>query len=75
MGRQRARAALSLGGRVVALCDPDVSRAHEVAALAPGSTVLADWRDLDLASIDGVFVCAPPNARGEVEVSALEAGV
>ena len=75
MGRQRARAALSLGGRVVALCDPDLPRAHEVAALAPGSRVLPDWRDLDLASIDGVFVCTPPNARGEVEVRALEAGV
>jgi myo-inositol 2-dehydrogenase / D-chiro-inositol 1-dehydrogenase len=75
MGRQRTRAAVALGARVVALHDPDLPRAHEVATLAPGSTVLADWRDLDLAAIDAVFVCTPPNARGAVEVSAIECGV
>lgn len=75
MGRQRARAALGLGARVVALHDEDVARADELAALAPGSTVVKDWRDLDFAALDAVFVCTPPHARGPVELAALDAGV
>ena len=75
MGRQRARAALSLGARVAAVYDPDAQRAYEVGALAGGCTVLRDWQDLDLGSIDAVFVCTPPNARGPAELRALEAGV
>jgi predicted dehydrogenase len=75
MGRQRTRAALALGARVVALYDPDVARAQELAAGAPGSTILPDWRELPLTSLDGVFVCTPPSARGPVELSAIDAGV
>jgi myo-inositol 2-dehydrogenase/D-chiro-inositol 1-dehydrogenase len=75
MGRQRARAALGLGAQLVAVCDPDVARAREVAALGSDSQALADWRDLSLASTDAVFVCTPPNERGPIEVQAIEAGV
>jgi myo-inositol 2-dehydrogenase / D-chiro-inositol 1-dehydrogenase len=75
MGRQRARSALGLGARLVAVCDPDVARAREVAALGSDSRILAEWRDLNLASIDAVFVCTPPNLRGPVEIQAIEAGV
>src|SRR5262245_54888692 len=75
MGRQRARAALSLGAQIVAVYDPEQARAREVASLAPGSRALEDWRDLELASLDALFVCTPPNARGQVELSAIECGV
>ena len=75
MGRQRARAALGLGARVVAVYDADVARADELAALAPGCAVVKDWHDLELAVLDAVFVCTPPDTRGPVELAAIEAGV
>ena len=75
MGRQRARAARALGAEVVALYDPDGARARELAAVAEGSAVVEDWRELDFGALDAVFVCTPPSARGPVEAHAIDAGV
>jgi predicted dehydrogenase len=75
MGRERARAALSLGARVVAVHDPDIERARALAAEANESVVVPDWREIDFDALDAVFVCTPPSSRGPVEALALAAGV
>jgi len=75
MGRERATAATALGARVVALCDPDPARVSGLASRFPGALVRDDAVDLDWLSVDAIFVCTPPFARGLVEAAALAAGV
>ena len=74
-GREHARASTLLGARVALLCDPDISRAKTLAGEYPGSVVLDDFRNIDWSSIDAVFVCTPPAARGPAELAAVRAGI
>ena len=74
MGRERARAAKLLGARIQTICDPDADRAAALAA-ETGTGVLTDAASLDLGSLDAVFVCTPPAVRGQLELSAIRAGV
>lgn len=74
MGRERARAATTLGARVAAVCDPDGDRARALADEL-GAAVVADVRDLRWSALDALFVCTPPGARGEAELAAVRASV
>jgi predicted dehydrogenase len=75
MGRERVLASVQQGARLVAVCDPDRARAQELAAPYAGCSILDDATWLDWGSLDAVFVCTPPFARGPVEVAAIGAGV
>jgi predicted dehydrogenase len=75
MGTERASAATQWGARLVAACDGDRPRAEELAARYRGCVPLASADRLDWQSLDAVFVCTPPFARGPVEVAAIHAGV
>ena len=74
-GREHARASTLLGARVALLCDPDISRARTLANEYSGSVVLEDFHNIDWSSIDAVFVCTPPGARGPAELAAFQAGI
>jgi myo-inositol 2-dehydrogenase/D-chiro-inositol 1-dehydrogenase len=74
MGRERARASKSLGAQIVAICDPDLDRARTLASDA-GAKAIADADELDLSSLDALFVCTPPALRGSMESAAIRAGV
>ena len=74
-GREHARASTLLGARVALLCDRDLSRANTLANDYPGSVVLEDFHNIDWSSIDAVFVCTPPGARGPAELAAVQAGI
>jgi len=74
-GREHARASTLLGARVALLCDQDISRATALAAEYPGSVVLADFHSIDWSSIDALFVCTPPAARGPAELAAVQARI
>jgi myo-inositol 2-dehydrogenase/D-chiro-inositol 1-dehydrogenase len=74
-GREHARSSTFLGARVALLCDPDISRARTLAAEYPGSVVLPDVQSIEWSSIDALFVCTPPAARGPAELAAVQAGI
>ncbi|HYK22717.1 MAG TPA: Gfo/Idh/MocA family oxidoreductase [Pyrinomonadaceae bacterium] len=74
-GREHARASTLLGARVALLCDPDISRARTLANEYSGSVVLEDFHNIDWSSIDALFVCTPPGARGPAELAAVQAGI
>ena len=74
-GREHARAATLLGAQVALLCDRDIPRAGALGGEYPGTVVLEDFRNIDWSSIDAVFVCTPPAARGPAELAAVQAGV
>jgi myo-inositol 2-dehydrogenase/D-chiro-inositol 1-dehydrogenase len=74
MGRERTRAAKSLGAEIAAVCDPNVERAASLAADVDAA-VLTDAADLDLSRLDVLFVCTPPALRGAAERAAIAAGV
>ena len=60
---------------VVAVADPLVERADELAA-GWGAAVYSDVRDmLERARPDALYICVPPFAHGEPEAAALDAGV
>jgi myo-inositol 2-dehydrogenase/D-chiro-inositol 1-dehydrogenase len=75
MGRERSAAALQLGARLVAVCDVDDRRAHELAERCPGCSVVSDVLQLPWDALDAVFVCTPPFARGPAEVAAIQRGI
>ncbi len=75
MGQIRAKAAKSCGARIVALVDPDEAVAAALGAEVGANTVMRSADDLPWSSLDAVFVCTPPHARGEVERTALRHGV
>jgi myo-inositol 2-dehydrogenase / D-chiro-inositol 1-dehydrogenase len=62
--------------RVVALAEPvDASRAA-AAALAPGATAHADYRELLRAGgLDAVVICAPPHLHAPSAIAAFDAGL
>lgn len=74
MGREHARAARALGADVTWTCDAEISRAIDLSrGYRCTATVAAE--DIDWASLDAVFVCTPPFARGPVERRAITARV
>jgi len=75
MGRERASAATQWGARLVVACDADRTRAEELASRYPGCLSLADASQLDWRTLDAIFVCTPPFARGPIEIAAIAAGV
>jgi predicted dehydrogenase len=77
IGQRHAHALADRAGtEVAAVCDLDAERAGEVAAMAGGAQVFADWREmLDQAELDALWVCPPPLAHADPAVAALEAGL
>jgi myo-inositol 2-dehydrogenase/D-chiro-inositol 1-dehydrogenase len=75
MGRERAAAATKLGAKVVTAVDSDPGAAEQLARLLPDCATAADASELDWPSLDAVFVCTPPFARGSVELAAVAAAV
>lgn len=64
------------GAGVVAIVEPDATRADAAAASAPGATVRADIRDaLDRDDLDAVLVATPGQFHEPVLRPCLEAGV
>src|SRR3954447_19200528 len=61
--------------RVVAVCDPDLARADEVAALVGGAKTYARLADvLDDGDVQAVDICTPHALHAGLTVQALEAG-
>lgn len=61
--------------QVVALADPTVERAQELAGHV-GATPYDDWRRmLDGEQLDAVYVCTPPFAHGAPELALTERGI
>jgi myo-inositol 2-dehydrogenase / D-chiro-inositol 1-dehydrogenase len=76
IGRRHAE---TIAGRddieVAAVCDIDLERAVEVAALS-GAQVFAGWREmLDGAALDTVWICTPPRAHAAPAIAVLDAGL
>jgi predicted dehydrogenase len=67
---ERAAALEKLGARTVWFCDSDPARAEALASKF-GSSWIARPEDLDLGSLDAVFVCLPPGYRGPIELQCL----
>lgn len=73
MARDHARALVGVtGAEVVAVADPVLERATEVAALHH-ARVYADYRDL-LDSVDAVWICTPPFLHREQVETCAAAG-
>jgi myo-inositol 2-dehydrogenase / D-chiro-inositol 1-dehydrogenase len=75
MGRERAKAAKSLGVEALLLFDEDPSRAKLLAAECGAAEVKEGVADLLAAELDGIFICTPPFCRGPLEVRAIELGI
>jgi predicted dehydrogenase len=75
MGLHHARSATQLGHRVALACDLDPSRAAALATNYPGCETVADAAAIRWSEVDAAFICTPPFARGQVEMSAAQAGV
>ena len=61
--------------RVVALCDPNVARAEELARVHRISKVYGDVAQmLQAERLDAVDICSPPRTHAELAVRCLEAG-
>jgi predicted dehydrogenase len=75
MGREHARALHLAGARIAVLCDSQFTSAADLAVRYPGSVALAEPGEIEYSSLDAVFVCTPPSARGVVEMAAIESGV
>ncbi len=57
------------------VCDTNIYTARDLAATLPNCLAIEDARWLSWHTLDAVFVCTPPYARGPVEVAAIEKGV
>jgi myo-inositol 2-dehydrogenase / D-chiro-inositol 1-dehydrogenase len=74
MGIERARAALAADARVAWVCDADAARANQLAGECSAAAI-ADSSKIDWKSIDAIFICTPPVARGPLELEAVRSGV
>jgi predicted dehydrogenase len=64
------------GSRIVAACDSHrLRRESAVARYGPDMRVVADYRALLDAELDGVFVVTPDHTHEEIAVAFLEAGI
>lgn len=75
MGEERAGAAARFGGSLTVACDIEASRARALADAHSGAVAVQDMRDFDWSSLDAIFVCTPPYARGDIELQIIRAGV
>jgi predicted dehydrogenase len=77
MGRWHAHAIARVGGRVVAVVDPDAARASAFAARLPGSPIVEP--DLEQAvrdhGVQVVHVCTPLSTHESIARRAIELGV
>ena len=71
MGRIRAGACVSLGAKVVSICDPSEATAVELANELGHCDAITSEKDIPWDIIDAIFVCTPPVHRGPVESAAL----
>ena len=61
---------------IVAFTDADEERAVQAAAHYPGAGAYTDVkRMLDEQELDTVYVCVPPHAHGEIELTLIERGI
>jgi|ERR1700730_1362650 myo-inositol 2-dehydrogenase/D-chiro-inositol 1-dehydrogenase len=74
MGTERADAVIKVGARIVWFCDIDPARAEALASRF-SDTLTAKPEELDLHSVDAVFVCVPPAYRGPIELRCLASSV
>lgn len=64
------------GTNVVALAESLDANRGAAAALAPGATCYADYRDLiSSATVDAVVICLPPHLHAPSAIAAFEAGL
>jgi predicted dehydrogenase len=75
MGRVHARAVQTLGAKVAAICDVDLSRAKDLATQLHETPALWQPDQIDWTCLDAVFVCTPPGSRGPIELAAVRARV
>jgi myo-inositol 2-dehydrogenase/D-chiro-inositol 1-dehydrogenase len=60
---------------LVAVADPQVERAQQLAARV-GARAVPDATDLlNDPGLDALYVCVPPSAHGNLEIAALERGL
>jgi myo-inositol 2-dehydrogenase/D-chiro-inositol 1-dehydrogenase len=61
--------------RVVAVADPQLERAEQLAARA-GARAHPSWQQLlDAEELDALYVCVPPHGHGAVEEAAIDRGL
>jgi predicted dehydrogenase len=66
---------LGAKARVVALCDPQVAQAEELARTYEIAKVYHDFREmLEAERLDAVDICSPPRTHAELAIQSLEAG-
>ena len=75
MGKVRAQAAVAFGANVIAVCDDEAARSHELAAQFSGCEAITSVEKIDLGLLDALFICTPPSARGTLELRCIEHGV
>lgn len=63
-----------LGAQFVGFCDVVLDRARELAE-QHGGVATTDFRELYDAQPEGVLICVPPSAHGEVELEACKRGI
>jgi myo-inositol 2-dehydrogenase/D-chiro-inositol 1-dehydrogenase len=62
--------------QIVAFTDTDEERAVQAAARYPGAGAYTDLaKMLDEQQLDTVYVCVPPHAHGEIELTLIERGI
>ena len=76
MGYWHGQTARHLGSQVVAVVDPDASRAREVARACGTAAIGTDaTKFLRRRDLDAVHICSPAQTHGALAAQALEAGV
>ena len=64
------------GAQVVACMDVDADRAAEAAAGIPGAGAYGDLTEmLDAQELDAVYICVPPHAHGDIELTLIDRGI
>ncbi len=74
MGRQHALVCQSLGHHIAFVQDVDPTRGETLAGQCRGAAILSAPDEIAWGSIDAVFICTPPHARGPVELAAAQSG-
>ena len=72
MGRLRAESAVAAGAEIAFICDSRQEVAASMATSFPSASILEDAQGLPFDSIEAIFVCTPPMARGNIELVAIE---
>ena len=74
MGRHHALTCQGSGHRIAFIYDADPDRAAALGPECPNAKIVTDSGDIVWDSVDAVFVCTPPYARGPMELAAIHAG-